>query len=55
MNVQSHGKRFCTLNAEVNAASFDAGDSGLRDATELRELALTEVLKLTNDTHRFAR
>ena len=55
MTTQGSSKHFGTLNAQVDAAIFDAGYRGLGDATQLRELSLAEPLKFAENSNGLTR
>jgi hypothetical protein len=54
MAFQRLGKNLCALDTQAHAAVLDRGDGGLRNAGEIGKLILTQLLKLANDSHRFA-
>ena len=51
MATQGQRKNLCAFHAEIDPAVFDAGDRGLRDATQLGQLDLAKSLKLPNDAN----
>jgi len=55
MAVQRRCKNLCTLDTEVDPTGLDAGNGGLRNATEGRKLRLAQALQLADDSHRLAR
>jgi len=52
--LEGAGKNFGSLDAKIDAAIFDGGNRGLRNAGELGQLTLTEFLEFAQDTDRFA-
>ena len=55
MAAQRSGEYLGALNSKINATIFDAGDGGLRNAAQLRELSLGESLQLAKNPHGLAR
>jgi hypothetical protein len=46
---QRTSENFCPLYTEVHPIPLDGRDGGLRDASELRQLVLAQLLELTHD------
>jgi len=54
MAVESTSKNFGTLDPQIDSTILDCGNSGLRNAGKLRQLALAQFLEVAQDPYRFS-
>ena len=55
MAVKGSAKHLGALYTQVDPAILDAGNGGLGDAAQSRQLCLAQTLQLADDTYRLAR
>ena len=55
MALQGRAQQLGPLNTKVDPTILDAGNGGLGDAAQSRQLCLAQTLQLADDTYRLAR
>ena len=55
MALESTGKNFGALNPQIYSTILNCGNSGLRNARKLGQLALAQFLEFAQNTDRFPR